>query len=288
MLLSLLKRAYRRLPVIRELDALNRSISSAVNRQNWLLAEIYRQMLTKDSARYHDRRRILYAESQCCSQNGEDGILHELFVRIGATNRVFFEIGTSNNTALLAAAGWKGFWVDGQDAVASHIAASPSMSQAITFRQAFITAENIGTLINDLGIPRELDLLSIDIDQNTYHVWDAIDGLKPRVVVVEYNASVPPWLDWVCEYQPDRSWDGTVNFGASLKAFERLGREKGYALVGCDSAGVNAYFVRSDLADGERFCQPFTADNHYEPPRYPLSERGGHSEGPLDIPMQRA
>lgn len=134
-----------------------------------------------------------------------------------------------------------------------------------------------------LRVPPDLDLLSIDIDQNTYHVWRAIRSLRPRVVVVEYNASIPPWLDWASEYRPDRTWDGTMNMGAGLKAFERLGRQKGYSLIGCDSVGVNAYFVRDELADPAKFCDPFTAENHYEPPRYAWGARGGHAQSLLDV-----
>ena len=53
---------------------------------------------------------------------------------------------------------------------------------------------------------------------------------------------------------------------ASLAAFERLGRERGYALVGCDFTGTNAFFVRADLAEG-KFLAPFDAATHYEPSR---------------------
>ena len=38
----------------------------------------------------------------------------------------------------------------------------------------------------------EIDLLSIDIDGNDYHVWKAIDVINPRVVVIEYNAKFTP------------------------------------------------------------------------------------------------
>jgi hypothetical protein len=144
-----------------------------------------------------------------------------------------------------------------------------------------VDKENIAEHLEKLGVPREIDLLSLDIDQNTYHVWEALHEFSPRVVVVEYNAAVPPDIEWKVHYVPDRRWDGTQNFGASLKAFEVLGNRLGYRLVGCDFNGVNAFFVRSDLV-ADSFAAPFTAENHYEPPRYSCIHRTAHPPGILD------
>ena len=59
--------------------------------------------------------------------------------------------------------------------------------------------------------------------------------------------------------------------GASLKALEKLGREKGYTLVGCGFTGCNAFWVRSDLV-GSLFCPEATAEHHFEPLRVFLIE----------------
>jgi len=284
---ALVSRLYNSLPVIRELRQLSGQLTHLLQEQNWLLTTMSRHMLIQGSDRFQDPRRLLSAEFQACSQNGEDGILHEIFRRVGLTRRELCEIGCgiggANNTSLLVASGWRGFWIDGQHAIGKRISASPGLRNCVKFEQAFVTAENVLALLAKLGVPSDLDLLSIDIDQNTYHIWRAITSLHPRVVVVEYNASIPPWMDWACEYQPDRVWDGSMNWGAGLKAYERLGQEKGYSLVGCDSTGVNAYFVRNDLADPEKFCGPFTAENHFEPPRYAWGARGGHAQSLIDI-----
>jgi hypothetical protein len=71
--------------------------------------------------------------------------------------------------------------------------------------------------------------------------------------------------------------------GANLKAYERLGAELGYALVGCELSGINAFFVRRDLL-GDKFAEPFTAENHFEPSRYFLLRRDGHPRCYTDIP----
>jgi hypothetical protein len=64
-------------------------------------------------------------------------------------------------------------------------------------------------------------------------------------------------------------WDGTNRFGASLKTLERIGREKRLALIGCDFRGVNAFFV-GETECGDKFLRPYTAEQHFEPPRYAL------------------
>jgi hypothetical protein len=143
--------------------------------------------------------------------------------------------------------------------------------------QARMSAENAPQLLQQNGVPVEFDLLSIDIDRNTSHVWRALAHLKPRIVVIEYNASIPRDDEWEIEYRANEGWDGSLNFGASLKTLEILGRSLGYTLVGCDLSGSNAFFIRRDLAD-DQFVGPFTAATFYEPPRYYLlGARGWHA-----------
>jgi hypothetical protein len=100
-------------------------------------------------------------------------------------------------------------------------------------------------------------------------VWQAIDAIQPRVVVIEYNARFPPPMEWVMAYDPEHGWDGTDQFGASLESLTALASQKGYALVGCSITGVNAFFVRTPLAHG-KFVQPETAECLYQPARYDL------------------
>jgi hypothetical protein len=224
-------------------------------------------------------------EQQVCSQHGEDGVIIEIFRRIGQGGRTFVEIGIGdgleNNTALLASLGWQGAWID------AHKPGGP-LPGGVRFREAFVTRENIASLLVDLAVPQEVDLCSIDIDQNTYYIWAALANRRPRVVIVEYNASIPAPVDWRVVYGAERVWDGSVNFGASLGAFERLGRQFGYSLVHCDLSGANAFFVRSDLVS-DRFAGPYDAETHFEPPRYSLDYRLGHRRSRLDpLPEDQA
>jgi hypothetical protein len=217
------------------------------------------------------------------SQYGEDGIIAEIFRRIGTDSRYFVDFGSGdgseNNTILLLLAGWTGLWIEAAEQHAKTAEANFGThirEGRLKVRNAFVNAENIEDLFRSSGVPTSLDLLSIDIDRNDYWVWKAINSYSPRVVVIEYNAVYPPGISWVVNYEPSAWWDGTSHFGASLTALEQLGRGKGYSLVGCNLLGSNAFFVRDDLI-GRNFAAPFTAENHYEPPRYHMVwYKGGH------------
>jgi hypothetical protein len=276
--------------IARAVDARLRDVHAAIyNVGNAVAATRAIGMLDFELARdprFGDPLRLLRHAFQVCSQNGEDGMIHEIFRRIGTTNRVFVEVGVGdgreNNTSFLLSQGWRGFWFDGNDWFLKVISNRPDLPEGcLKWLVSFVSKENIASLFGQLGVPSEFDLLSLDIDQNTYYAWEGAKSFRPRVVVVEYNAVIPPDIDWKVHYDQKRNWDATQNFGASLKAYEVLGRRLGYSLVGCDFIGVNAFFVRGDLVAG-LFAEPFTSENHYEPPRYALSHRRGHRAALLD------
>lgn len=195
------------------------------------------------------------------SQNGEDGILQLIFHKIGTKSRFCVEFGVENgyqcNTRrLIERCGWTGLLMDGAE----------YREYRLPVRREYITAENVNAVFAKHAVPSEFDLLSIDVDGNDYWIWRAIEGYSPRVVVIEYNASVPLSESRTIPYDPQFRWDGTNYFGASLLALQRLGRAKGYTLIGCDSHGVNAFFVRDDELQGRFLVRPI--ESAYAPPRY--------------------
>jgi hypothetical protein len=236
--------------------------------------------------RYADPRRLAHYEHKVFSRGGDDGIIREIFRRIGTEHRTFVELGVQNGreceTVFLLTLGWKGIWVEGYPGHVQSIRHQFSRSLAnghLTLLNLFVTAENIGDALRYAGVSAELDLLAVDIDYNTYWAWKALSFLNPRVAVIEYNATYPADMDWKVDYDPQMLWDGSLHFGASLKALELLGKDMGYSLVGCDLTGASAFFVRSDLCQ-EHFLAPFDAETHYEPARYWLiAYQGGHPSG---------
>lgn len=283
-MLDRLRSLYSRLPIIRELRRTAASAEGVVWSQWHLLrlqATEYEERLLA-TPRFADPRNLNRHEHQLFSQFGEDGIIAEVFRRIGITNRTFLEIGIGdglqNNTAYLLMQGWSGGWVDAsEDSIRAcrERLRGPIAEKRLAIAQAFVNAENVRAIVEGLGLPAEMDLFSLDIDRNTYYVWEALAHLRPRLAVIEYNAAFPPEVDWKVEYDPDLAWNRTMYFGASLKALQLLGERLGYSLVGCGIAGANAFFVRNDLL-GDLFEPPFTSEKHYQPFRPFLERRKGH------------
>lgn len=226
--------------------------------------------------RNSDDRRLLKFGYRVYSQADEDGILHEIFRRIGEGNRTFVELGSGdgleNNTLFLLVQGWRGLWIEGSArraaAAAKNVRSCISQDQ-LRVQHHVVTASNVDHAIQKLGPGDDVSLFSIDLDGNDYHILCAIRSISPRAIVAEYNAKFPPDVHWVMEYSEAHRWDSTDYFGASLKALESLLAGRGYSLVGCNLLGTNGFFVRNDLVS-DAFCRPFTAENHYEPPRYYL------------------
>jgi hypothetical protein len=254
-----------------------------------LLGEFYRNHLFSSVPAYRDPKCLVRYGCKIYSQNDEDGILAEIFRRIGMTSRYFVEFGAGNglenNTLALLVQGWSGAWIEGDPAncqMIGNVVSNFLNAKRLNAIQAFVTAENIRSLFEQLQVPQEFDLLSIDIDFNDYWIWKALTGYRPRAVVIEYNAGFGPSMEWKVRYSPEQTWDGSRNFGASLKSYELLGREMGYSLVGCNLTGANAFFVREDLV-GESFRTPFTSEVHYESPKYYLTFARGHPTSPREV-----
>jgi hypothetical protein len=225
---------------------------------------------------YADPRRLERFGRKVYSQNDEDGIIDEIFRRIGAGSRTFVEFGVSDgrecNTLKCLLEGWRGLWIEAGSTFCDTIRGvfpEQLASGALELTQSIVTAENIDGLIaaSRVGRSGELDLLSIDIDGNDYYVLQAIRSVRARVVAIEYNAKFAPPMDLVIAYDPRHAWDGSDYMGASLQALTNLAGRLGYQLVGTNITGANAFFVRSDLA-GDRFFQQATAEALYNPARY--------------------
>ena len=122
-------------------------------------------------------------------------------------------------------------------------------SVPVTCINDFVTRENIVSSLRGALVPEQLDLLSIDIDGNDYHVWEATQPFRPSVVIVEYNASFGPSASTTIAYNAKHTWRRDRYYGASLAALKKLGNRLGYALLGKDRRGINSFFVRRDLLE---------------------------------------
>jgi len=209
-------------------------------------------------------------ELRIFSQNGEDGILAEILRRTNTASSFFVEFGVEDghecNTRLLAdVLGWSGVYFETDATDYEHLRLRHAHNDRIQAIKAFISPKTINEQFAAAGVPTDLDVLSIDIDGQDYYVWQALKGYQPRVVIIEYNSGKSTE---VTDVEPlGRSPAFVDSFGASIGALRQLATQKGYTLVHCDLAGVNAFFVRDDLAS--TFSLPTM-----RMPNYLLSGRG--------------
>jgi hypothetical protein len=197
------------------------------------------------------------SEFRAFSQWGEDGAIQALIRLVPIRQNVFVEFGIqdyreANTRFLLLNNHWRGLVLEcDEESVASLKTTRAYLNHPLTVACAFVTRDNINQLLSENGVSGEIGLLSIDVDGNDYWIWEAIDVVRPSIVVAEYNHRFGPERAVTIPYDPNFSREkahaSMIYYGASLAALAQVGRRKGYDLVGCTRSGVNAFFVRSDL-----------------------------------------
>jgi len=177
------------------------------------------------------------------SQWGEDGVIEEIFNRIGTANKFCVEFGAwdgkhlSNTWDLWHNKSWSAILIEGDAERTRVLEAAVGDFGKVTAHNAFVSIEGANSLDNiltKLHAPLDLDLLSIDIDSDDYYIFQSLERFVPRLVVVEYNPTIPPELRIV---QSPGEY-----FGASALALVELAKKKNYRFVGCTD--TNCFFVR--------------------------------------------
>ncbi len=179
------------------------------------------------------------------SQSGEDGIIAKLFELIGEQSRWCVEFGAwdgklfSNTYDLIANRGWSGVLIEGSQEKFADLkrtyAGNPRAVCVHAIVQPSSGADSLEAHLTTTELPRDFDLLSIDIDGNDYHVWESLTSYRPRLVVIEFNSVIPNDILFIQD--PDIA----INQGCSLRALIELGKRKGYELAATTS--TNAMFV---------------------------------------------
>ncbi len=220
---------------------------------------------------------------KCFSQTDEDGITLEILTRINRIKAgIYAEFGVGdgmeNNTMILAALGWKGVWIGGEDLKAR---ITERGKKKLSYLKEWITLENIVDLLSK-GLAeidaQDVDVISLDLDGNDiYFVAKLLaSNFRPKLFIVEYNAKFPPPIEFQITYDPQHTWNIDDYFGASLTSFNRLFNEFKYRLVCCNShTGGNAFFVDSKYS--ALFSDvPTDINQIYVEPRYHLCDKYGH------------
>ena len=181
------------------------------------------------------------------SQNGEDGVLDEIFRRLSTTSGWFCEFGAwdgryGSNSYSLLRKGWRGVMIEGDpqryqrlDALGRRFARLQTVQAVVSHRSS--DRDTLDNILSRTRIPIEFDLLSIDVDGYDYQIWESSKRYEAAVVVIEINSSILPGRKVV------HSEGGS---GSSFTTMLELGRRKGYSLVAHTG---NMIFVKSGLVD---------------------------------------
>ena len=195
-----------------------------------------------------DNTGLLAYGSNVTSEHGEDGVIKRIFEIIGTESRSCVELGAlngvhgSNVWQLVKKEGWSGVLIEADRTYFEKLQQEFADTQIAECINAFVSFEgptSLDNLLAKTNLPKHFDLFSLDIDGNEYHLWDSLKKYRPRVMLVEFNPSIPNDVVFI---QPR---DMSLFQGSSLMAFVELGKRKGYELVAANE--TNAFFVMKEL-----------------------------------------
>lgn len=181
------------------------------------------------------------------SQSGEDGILEKIFELIPSRNNWCVEFGAwdgkhfSNTYNLLQNKNWKGILIEANRKKFKELTNTYRNKNSVYLINKYVDydgKDSLDNILKDYKIPLDLDLLSIDIDGNDYHVWNSIKKYRPKVIVIEFNPTIPNDVEFV------QKKDFNINHGASILSLVNLGKEKGYELI-CSTVS-NLLFITKE------------------------------------------
>jgi hypothetical protein len=186
------------------------------------------------------------------SQSGEDGIIAAILERVGARDRWCVEFGAwdgqylSNTCRLIDQDGYSAILIEADARCFQQLLANRAGNERVICLHSLVgctPSDGLDALLAATPIPRDFDLLSIDIDGMDIHVWRAVEQYRPKLVVIEFNPTIPTAVSF------EQPLDPNVKWGSGLRALFEVAREKGYRLV-CAN-GWNGFFVAEEHWNGE-------------------------------------
>ena len=180
------------------------------------------------------------------SQNGEDGIIEELFNRLSISNGWVCEFGAwdgihLSNTYNLVKQNFNAVYIEGDKEKYTDLLKTVENHKNIIPINVFVdhkdSENSLDNILKKTDIPIDFDILSIDIDSYDYQVWKSLKVYKPKIVIIEINSSVKVNNDEHI-HEPNK-YQGT-----GFKPTYDLGLEKGYKFI---LHTGNMFFIREDL-----------------------------------------
>jgi len=181
------------------------------------------------------------------SQTGEDGVVQALLEKLPESDRWCVEFGAwdgiyANNTRrLITEEGYNAVLIEGDEKRVADLRRNYATNPKVLPIHRFVTtsgSNRLDAILAQTPIPKNFDFLSIDIDGNDYYIWESLADYRPKLVVVEFNPTIPNEVDFVQDNSPN------VNHGCSVAALVRLASTKGYELA-C-VLPFNAFFIKAE------------------------------------------
>lgn len=207
------------------------------------------------------------------SQHGEDGVIQSLLQRIPVKHRYIVEFGAydgicmSNSRYLIEKNNWNAFLIEADARFYRGLKRLYQSHPRVKIKQGFVTEENINQLFREAGVPRDFEVLTIDVDGPDYYLWQALTEFEPRIVMIEYNSTIDSRTEYVIPKSKLGEWGGTAREGASLLALWNLGIEKGYQPIYSELHGANIFFVHREVVDMFNI-DGITPEALYQPPQF--------------------
>lgn len=151
-------------------------------------------------------------------------------------------VSCSNTRKLIESDGFYSIQIEGDEHEYERLIKTYRGNDRVTVIRKWVSFEGddrLDTVLSKTACPRDFCFLSIDIDGNDVHVFEAMCEYRPLLVMIEFNPSFPNEI----EFKQPRNLG--VQQGSSLRAIVNSARRKGYELIGVTN--INALFVIDGL-----------------------------------------
>ena len=185
------------------------------------------------------------------SQFGEDGIILEILNRLGSQNldNWCVEFGArdgmsdSNTFNLIKNHNYNAVLIEGDKNYFKKLCKNLPQKEVIKINKFvnFSGDDNLDRILETTSIPKNFDVLSIDIDGCDFYIFQSLVNYRPKVVCLEFNHLIPNSVEFV------QKKSFKIKQGSSGKSLVKLAHEKRYELVA--SSLTNLFFIEQTYID---------------------------------------
>jgi hypothetical protein len=189
------------------------------------------------------------------SQRGEDGRIEKILEVISENDNWCVEFGAwdgiynSNVYNLIKNKSFKSILIEGSSAKFEDLCSNMKNFPAETINAlvGFEKRDSLDRILEKTKVPLNFDVLAIDIDGNDYHAWNAVEKFRPKLVVIEFNPTIPDEVEFIQDPVPH------LNHGSSALSLVNLAKTKNYELVTTTLNNLffvdKKYFIKFEIKD---------------------------------------